>query len=505
MKKVFSFVLSLILLFGLVNTTNNIYARTSIKSSEVASYMNGLVGQTNEYKGYCLLFVTKCWENMGFAGSYGWGTAANFAAHNTVSTSKDNIPVGADVFFTSPDGNGHIGIHVGNGYFVHAGGNSTYEKNSISEAYYSARYTGWGWHPNVVVEDDFGGGSLNPTISDNKNYVIVGEDITFLYSGLTECSKVEYYFEKGGSVYYTKDSTQSREYSTYFENEGLYQVYVGGYYNGNWYYSSKITVYVFNPSFTSDKTNVKPKEKITFTYSGFKECDGVYVCFEKNGKVYYSADSTTSRTHVNYFDKPGTYYVYAKGTKNDYSVISNKIKITVTCAHDFKLTNTKSATCTTEGSKKYTCTICGETKTETIKATGHSYDSGKITSTTATTYTKTFTCSKCKNTYTKKYNKKANTLTVSGKTATVKYANLKKKNQTVALKNAIAVSKAKGTVTFAKASGNSKITIIKTSGNITVKKGLKKGTYKVKIKVTAAGTKEYKSLSKTVTVTIKVK
>ena len=35
-------------------------------------------------------------------------------------------------------------------------------------------------------------------------------------------------------------------------------------------------------------------------------------------------------------------------------------------------------------------------------------------------------------------------------------------------------------------------------------KGTKKGKYKIKVKVTAAGNKNYKSLSKTVTVTIKV-
>ena len=32
---------------------------------------------------------------------------------------------------------------------------------------------------------------------------------------------------------------------------------------------------------------------------------------------------------------------------------------------------TKSATCTKDGEKTYTCSGCGETKTEVIKATGH--------------------------------------------------------------------------------------------------------------------------------------
>ena len=101
--------------------------------------------------------------------------------------------------------------------------------------------------------------------------------------------------------------------------------------------------------------------------------------------------------------------------------------------------------------------------------------------------------------------KKANTLTVKSKTATVKYKNLKKKDQTIARKKSMTISKAQGTVSYTKSSGNKKITINKKTGNITVKKGLKKGTYKVKIKVKAAGNATYKAATKTVTVKIKVK
>lgn len=100
--------------------------------------------------------------------------------------------------------------------------------------------------------------------------------------------------------------------------------------------------------------------------------------------------------------------------------------------------------------------------------------------------------------------KASNTMTAKAKTATVKYSGLKKKNQTVAAKTAFAVSKAIGSLTYKKTSGNSKITVA-SSGKITVKKGLKKGTYKINVKITAAGNKNYKSASKNVTVTIKVK
>ncbi len=135
----------------------------------------------------------------------------------------------------------------------------------------------------------------------------------------------------------------------------------------------------------------------------------------------------------------------------------------------------------------------------------HSYDNGKITSTTDKAYTKTFTCTGCTATKKTTYNKKSNTITAKGKTKSVKYATVKKKAVTVKRADAITVTKPVGTVAYAKASGNKNITINKKTGKITVKKGLKKGTYKVKIKVTAAGNATYKAATKTVTVTIKVK
>ena len=101
-------------------------------------------------------------------------------------------------------------------------------------------------------------------------------------------------------------------------------------------------------------------------------------------------------------------------------------------------------------------------------------------------------------------NKAANTLVASGKTATVKAAKLAKANQVIAKSKAFSISKAKGAVTFKKASGNNKITVAK-AGKVTVKKGLGKNTYKVKVKVTAAGDANYKAVTKTVTLKVKVK
>ena len=105
--------------------------------------------------------------------------------------------------------------------------------------------------------------------------------------------------------------------------------------------------------------------------------------------------------------------------------------------------------------------------------------------------------------------KKANTLTVKEKTYTIKVAAKNKKSVKKATISAAKVKKgivgAKGTVTYKKYKGNSKITISK-KGKITVRKGIKTGKiYTLKVLVNASGTDSYKPSTKIMTVKIKVK
>ncbi|MBQ7503788.1 MAG: hypothetical protein IJT79_00515 [Ruminococcus sp.] len=98
--------------------------------------------------------------------------------------------------------------------------------------------------------------------------------------------------------------------------------------------------------------------------------------------------------------------------------------------------------------------------------------------------------------------KAANTMTVKATAKTVKYSKLKNAKQTV---SAITVKKAIGKVSYKKTSGKSFFRVNRKTGKITIKKGTKKGTYTIKIKVTAEGKSNYKSGSKTTIVKIKIK
>ncbi len=105
-----------------------------------------------------------------------------------------------------------------------------------------------------------------------------------------------------------------------------------------------------------------------------------------------------------------------------------------------------------------------------------------------------------------KINKAANPLAVKAKTVKVKFSAVKKKAQALAVSKVVTFTKkGQGTLTYAKASGNKKITINKKTGKVTVGKGLKKGTYNVKVKIKAAGNANYKaSAYKTLTFKIKI-
>lgn len=103
--------------------------------------------------------------------------------------------------------------------------------------------------------------------------------------------------------------------------------------------------------------------------------------------------------------------------------------------------------------------------------------------------------------------KATNPLGIKVSKKTTNYAKTKKSTQTV---TPITVSKSQGKKTFkvtkwVTAKAKSYFVVNKTSGKVTVRKGIPKGTYKFKVKITAAGNANYEAGTKTVTVSIIVK
>lgn len=174
--------------------------------------------------------------------------------------------------------------------------------------------------------------------------------------------------------------------------------------------------------------------------------------------------------------------------KNTRNVVSRKygdkafsIGAKAKTAMTYKSSNTKVATVDSKG--KVTIKAAGTAKiTITAKATS-SYKAA----------TKTLTV---------KVAKAAPVLKTKLTSKNVSYNALRKKAQVFTLG---ASATGKGTLTYAKTAGSSAFTVNKTNGKITVKKGLKKGTYKIKVKISSRATANYNAGTKTVLVTVKVK
>ena len=155
-KQILSLLLAAVIFVGVMPmSTVPASAATRLTSSQIKNYVESRVGQTYT-KNACLAFVKECFVNLGGPQSTSC-CAYNYGNSFIVSTSKDNIPIGADVFFGNKNikcnscGNycGHIGIYVGNGKMVHASGGEILK----TDLNYVSNYRGWGYHGGINIVD----------------------------------------------------------------------------------------------------------------------------------------------------------------------------------------------------------------------------------------------------------------------------------------------------------------------------------------------------------------
>lgn len=110
---------------------------------------------------------------------------------------------------------------------------------------------------------------------------------------------------------------------------------------------------------------------------------------------------STARSDTCAISKPGRYYVtvLAKNTKfKDYSTETSKVYFTVTAEHIHQYTSTVTPpTCTEQGYTTYTCT-CGDSyRSDYTNPLGHSWDAGVVTTPATETApgVKRYTCTRC--------------------------------------------------------------------------------------------------------------
>lgn len=98
--------------------------------------------------------------------------------------------------------------------------------------------------------------------------------------------------------------------------------------------------------------------------------------------------------------------------------------------------------------------------------------------------------------------KKAPTIKTKIGTKNLSYNTLKKRAQVFTLGTSV---NSKGTLTYKKLSGSRAVSVNSKTGKLTVKKGLRKGTYRIKVQIKSAAKGNYTAGSRTVTVTVRVK
>lgn len=169
---------------------------------------------------------------------------------------------------------------------------------------------------------------------------------------------------------------------------------------------------------------------------------------------------------------------------------------------------TKSASCQYEGIKTYTCSVCNTSKTEDIPKINHIIviDNSIPATYTKNGLTKGSHCSVCGTVIEAqksipKLSQKKQEITLKKNNYTFKAKSLKNKKSTFSI-NAKVLGKCKLKYTIKQYPKNAKKYIsVNKLGKVTLKKGIKKGKYKISI--TAIASKEYLKAVKTISITIK--
>ncbi|MBQ9229102.1 MAG: CHAP domain-containing protein [Eubacterium sp.] len=167
----------------------------------------------------------------------------------------------------------------------------------------------------------------------------------------------------------------------------------------------------------------------SWTYSDGKKLTGLYNAstfnlikpgYVFNGWLSYDNTAIAGDMHVN----ENTYVGWVHDClyfRDANSVLYANWKACT--SHTYNSTLVTAPTCAKTGTRKYTCTACSYSYTESVPATGnHTYDSGKVTKqpTTTATGVKTYTCTGCGATKTETVPKLAETSTTKPAATTVK-------------------------------------------------------------------------------------
>lgn len=154
----------------------------------------------------------------------------------------------------------------------------------------------------------------------------------------------------------------------------------------------------FSSDFKSEVTAATTTYTITYMANGGSDAPPAQTKYH-NKTVYLSSKEPyrSGYSFVGWGITPiSTYATYNSGSRYTDNASITLYAIWEHWNHTWSFVYTVDATCTTKGSKHYTCKICGENKTETIKSTGHNYIlSSSSTATCTSGGEMIYRCKKC--------------------------------------------------------------------------------------------------------------
>lgn len=219
MKKTLSLILSIVMIITIMPKLSTDVSAAGYNAQTVVNVALSYVGRTDQGTGVCLAFV----KNM-FKQAYGFESTApcayEYGSKFIDSTSRDNIPLGADVFFSGGSlsnpircscGNiaGHVGIYVGDGYIVHLWAGKVVKTTIdyvVNTKGYNYCYRGWGFHADVRLNATAADVSENPddypVPTRNIYYTsptMKGDDVRWVQAVLRKLGYTQYCTQVDGS------------------------------------------------------------------------------------------------------------------------------------------------------------------------------------------------------------------------------------------------------------------------------------------------------------------
>ena len=295
---------------------------------QIISAGKSIIG-SQDYNGYCQAFVRWCYEQSGIYASKNASYALQAWNWWGISSSRDNIPVGACIYFDSYSSPtcGHVGIYIGNNQFIHAVSSASDGVNGVRisslSTYWWNLYKGWGWQAGIQPNgsDYITQPPTNPTLSINKGdngTYIIGESATFNFEVDSDV-QLHLYIYKDGTPYFEGEFNSKETYTRQFYQTGHYSCYaVVHYTSGNietgWIGWNVVESSNFElPMIEIDKgdNGIYAKgESITFNFDIEDDVQLHLYIYNKDG-VYFEGEFNSKQTYTRQIYETGHYSCFA--------------------------------------------------------------------------------------------------------------------------------------------------------------------------------------------------